>query len=103
MKKFPVIFPVHGNLAAAPAGSEHDQPEDAVDRVEAGKNALADQVPKGLGGAAAEGPVAGAAVEAGDREFVGEAVTAVDLDGLAGDAQSHLVAIDLGDCRQERI
>src|ERR1700759_1560635 len=35
-------------------------------------------------GAAAERPVAGAAIEARDGVFVGEAVAAVNLDGLAG-------------------
>ena len=43
---------------------------------------LADELLQCLRRAAAEGAVAGAAVEARDREFVGEAVAAVDLDCL---------------------
>jgi hypothetical protein len=70
-------FPAFSRLAGKIAGSEHAEPHDPVDRVEAGQDALADQVAQGLGGAAAEGPVAGAAVEARHREFVGEAVAAI--------------------------
>src|ERR1700730_14453342 len=78
--------------------SEHAHSEDAVDRVEAGEHAFADEVAQGFGGAAAQGAVAGAAVEARDRELVGEAVAAMHLDRLAGDPQRHFVAIGLGDC-----
>src|SRR6266404_9555496 len=46
-----------------PPSSEHAQAEDPVDRVETGQDALADQVAQGLGGAAAQGAVAGAAPE----------------------------------------
>src|SRR5206468_7423558 len=73
-------------------GSEHAEAEDAVDRVDAGQDPLADQVAQGLGGAAAEGAVAGAAVEARHRELVGEAIAAMHLDRLAGDPERHLVA-----------
>src|ERR1700730_9398341 len=86
-----------------PPRSEHAQPEDSVDGVEAGQHALADQVAQGLGRAAAERAVAGAAVEARDRELVGEAVAAMHLDRFARDPQGHLVAIDLGDCGQQRV
>src|ERR1700732_5160929 len=92
-----------GREISLPPGSEHAEAEDPVDGVEAGQDALADQVAEGLGGGAAQGAVAGAAVEARDREFVGEAVAAMDLDRFARDPQGHLVAIDLGDCGQQRV
>ena len=49
--------------------SERPQPQNSVHRVHPGEDSAADQVFQGFGGAAAEGAVAGAAVEAGDREF----------------------------------
>src|SRR5712691_3906666 len=49
-KNFPVVREISPTL-----GSEHAQPEDTVGRVDAGQDALADQVAQGLGGAAAEG------------------------------------------------
>src|SRR5438034_1706256 len=67
--------------------SERSQSEDAVDRVEAGENAAADQVLQGFGRAAAQGAVACAAIEARYRELVGEAVAAMHLNGVAGDPE----------------
>src|SRR5271170_7463796 len=83
--------------------SEHAEPEDAVVGVETGQHPLADQVAQGLRGAAAQGAVAGAAVEARDRVLVGKAVAAMHLDRLAGDPERHLVAGDLGDRGQQRV
>ena len=60
---------------------------------------LADQVLQRLGRAAAERAVARAAIEARNRVLVGEAVAAVDLHRLAGDADRHLVAEHLRDGR----
>src|SRR5260370_27878870 len=96
-KNFPALSLLAGKV------SEHAHSEDAIDRVETGQHALADQVAQGFGGAAAQRAVARAAVEARDREFVGEAVAAMHLDGFAGDAQGHLVAISLGDGREQRV
>src|SRR3546814_985886 len=45
---------------------------------------LADEVLQGLRRSAAEGPVAGAAVEVRDPVLIREAVTAVDLERLVG-------------------
>src|SRR5260370_36972018 len=83
-RKTSLLFPCwQGN----PQRSEHAEAEDAIDRVETGQHAFADQVAQGFGRAAAQGAVAGAAVEARDREFVGEALAAMPLDGFAGDSQ----------------
>src|SRR3546814_2578134 len=46
---------------------------------------------------AAEGPVAGAAVEVRDPVLIREAVTAVDLERLVGHPDRHLVHMHLGD------
>src|SRR5271166_4193772 len=83
--------------------SKCPQPQDPVDRVDTRQHALTDQVAQRLGGAAAQGSVTRAAIEARHREFVGEAVAAMDLDRLAGHPQRHLVAIDLGDRGKKRI
>src|ERR1700720_1634221 len=65
---------------------ERPQPQNSVDRVDAGEHTAADQVLQRLGGAAAERAVAGAAIKARDRELVGKAIAAMYLDRLAGDA-----------------
>ena len=56
---------------------------------------FADQVAQGFRGAAAQAAVARAAIEPRHQVFVGEAIAAENLHGLAGDAHRHLVAIDL--------
>src|SRR5207253_2148921 len=84
-------------------GSKSPETENAVDRIEAGDDALADQVAQCLRGAAAQGAVAGAAVESRHRELVGEAVAAMHLDGVAGDPQRHLVDGDLGRRGEQRV
>src|ERR1700724_1213751 len=92
------------HLSDAPeSGLESAEAEDAVDRIEPGDDALADQVAQRLRGAAAQRAVAGAAIESRHRELVGEAVAAMHLDGLAGDPERHLVAGHLGDRGQQRI
>src|SRR3546814_10974712 len=58
---------------------------------------LADEVLQGLRRSAAEGPVAGAAVEVRDPVLIREAVTAVDLERLVGHPDRHLVHMHLGD------
>src|SRR5215469_7305535 len=83
--------------------SECAQPEDPVDRVDACQHPPADQVAQGLGRAAAESAVAGAAVEARHWELVGETVPAMDLDRFAGDPEGHFVTVSLGDRGQERV
>src|SRR4029453_2955827 len=74
---------------------ELPQPENSIGGVGVHQS-LADQVAQRLGGPAAEAAVTGAAIEPRHQVFVGEAVAAEHLDGLAGDADRHLVAIDLG-------
>src|SRR5258706_10215092 len=63
-------------------GSECPEAENAVDRVDAGDDAFADQLAQCLRGAAAQRAVAGAAVEARYRVFVGKAVATMHLDRL---------------------
>src|SRR5437868_7140921 len=62
------------------ASSKRPEAENTVDRIEAGDDSLADQVAQCLRGAAAQGAVAGVAVESRDRKLVGEAVAAMHLD-----------------------
>src|SRR5437764_1151482 len=50
-----------------------------------------------------EQAIPGTAIEAGHRELFGEAVAAMHLDRLAGDAQRHLVDRYLGGGGQERV
>src|SRR5439155_20677349 len=92
-----------GILTMAGRCSKSPETENAVDRVEAGDDPLSDQVTQCLRGAAAQGAVAGAAVESRHRELVGETVAAMHLDGVAGDPQRHLVDGDLGRRGEQRV
>src|SRR6185312_1226615 len=92
-------------LPSASISSTSERPEahDAVLHIEVADDLLADEVAQRFRGAAADGAVAGATVEAGDGEFVGEAEAAMHLNRLGGDPQRHLVAEDLRRGRHERI
>src|ERR1700730_17003177 len=93
-------FVGYSNDRHAGPASERPEAENAVDRVEAGDDPLADQIPQCLRGAAAQRAVARAAVESRYRELVGKAVAAMHLDGVARDLERHLVAGHLGNRRQ---
>src|SRR6516225_6133477 len=82
---------------------ERPESEDPVRRIDAGQYTFADQVAQGFGRAAPESAVARPAIEARHREFVGEAVAAVDLDRLACHPQGHLVDRDLGGGGEQRV
>src|SRR5678816_4272635 len=73
---------------------ERSHAEESIRR-EIGHDLLADELLQRLAGAATQRPVARPAIEARHRVLVGEAVAAVNLDRLAGDAYRHLVAVDL--------
>src|ERR1700720_3485372 len=95
-----IVVPGRARRDRARAGLERAEAEDAVDRIEAGDDPLSDQGAQSLRGAAAQGAVAGAAIKSRDREFVGEAVAAMHLDRVAGNAQRHFIDGYLG-CRGE--
>src|SRR5262249_16287660 len=87
--KYPAITP-----------SERPEAENAVGRVEPSQDAFAEKLAQRLRCAAAKRAVAGAAIEARHRGFVGEAIAAMHLDPFPGAAQRHLVAEELGDRRE---
>src|SRR4051812_21633820 len=64
---------------------------------------LANQIPQCFGRAAAETAVARSAVHPRHEKLIGEAVATEHLDRLAGDADRHLVAEDLGGRCEQRI
>src|SRR5712675_3038269 len=71
--------------------------------VEIGDDLAADQIAQRLRRATAERAVARAAIKPRYEILVGEAIAAVKLHRLVGDADGHLVAEDLRRRRQERI
>src|ERR1051326_6536004 len=98
-----IVAPGERRRGPGRGGLERAEAEDAIDRIEAGNDPLSNEIAQGLRSAAAQGAVAGAAIESRDRELVGKTVAAMHLYGVAGDTQCHLVAGHLGGRRQERI
>src|SRR5687768_3433110 len=83
--------------------SEHSHAEAAARKIHVLDELAADEVAQRLARAAAEAPVARAAIEARHCELVGEAVSAVHLYRFGRDADRHLVAVDLRHRRERRI